>query len=663
MKSITNRMIDGLLTLIASFLALAPMSTHAAEDIEFKQVTATVTNAPARGPYLVGSEGEWTHKFPRPELSAATRKPLPVDDDQGEAHVGFRAAGAPVSEELGESAHVATAGAASPISTKTWKVDPKAGLGVRDLDIAASSNHLLLGTFSTIAVFKKDGTFLRSVQLTDLLQSVIVDINKTVKDPDSPSGALVGNTGFAVDQFFDTRLAFDTYRNRFWILSIARNSNSKGSEANRKHGVRLTVAAVSKTANPTGGWYAYWWDEDTLMGGNRLGHDYPTFGVSEQLMVARMHSHFLVARADKLAQGNTSGGVLTGLPDDSGQAFPAMQYGEAPSGVHFAPGLLTSKALRVWAIDPKNLAQVYSAEVPILITSYEDLADQKAHPDVTSPPQITTGVGVSRVMKSVYRDGRLYAVWPNARRWSDSEGPLAAIHVARVDVSHFPHFVPTGPGSGTMDRVFGKASVQDSPGARFAYYWPSLDVNRDGTIGIGHCRSGKTAFVEARFSSYRETDAEPRQLLLHKGEHPLTRADAGGEFGVLDYTGVAVDPADGRTFWVLQPYVERTGPKTGDYTLLVSKVVVPVADCKQHFHTGINKIALAGLTEEEAREAARKKWEDEVAAHDGSAWSNWSFATERTASCSQKGATPKPPQSDTPTTHLECVAKAKPCGQ
>jgi hypothetical protein len=221
-----------------------------------------------------------------------------------------------------------------------------------------------------------------------------------------------------------------------------------------------------------------------------------------------------------------------------------------------------------------------------------------------------------------------------------------------------------GPGSGTIDRVFGKSNVLDPPGELFDYYWTSLDVNQEGTIGLSYCRSGKTAFVESRFSFYREADADiqPSQL-LHKGEYPLTVPNADGDVGKLDYTDLAVDPSDGRSFWVLQPYAEKTGTKTGNYRLLVSKVQVPLKECKEHFHTGVSKDVLAGLTQDEAREDARKKWEAEVAGHDGSAWSNWSFATDRTAPCSQKGYTSSPPPVSEPTTYWECSAKARPCGQ
>ena len=298
----------------------------------------------------------------------------------------------------------------------------------------------------------------------------------------------------------------------------------------------------------------------------------------------------------------------------------------------FSPTKTTASS---WASGPSsnNLARVYWAEVPIQTSYSQGFADQKPHPDVPSPPQITTGMG-RRVMKSVYRDGKLYAVWLS-QRVGGAEGLLSAIHLSLLDVSRLPQFIPIGPDSGAIDRVFRKANMLDRPGERFDYYWPSLDVNQDGTIGISYCRSGKTAFIESRFSFYREADADiqPSQR-LHEGVYPLTVVDADGEFGVLDFTEVAVDPTDGRTFWVLQPHAEKIGTKMGNYSLLVSKVQVPLKECKGHSHSGAQR--LGGLTQDEARAAARKKWEDQVATHDGSAWSSWLFARDNGTLFSKK---------------------------
>jgi hypothetical protein len=85
--------------------------------------------------------------------------------------------------------------------------------------------------------------------------------------------------------------------------------------------------------------------------------------------------------------------------------------------------------------------------------------------------------------------------------------------------------------------------------------------------------------------------------------------------------------------------------------------------CKGHFHTGVGKDVYGGLTKTEARELARKKWRGQVAAHDGSAWNEWSSATDKTESCAQKGFTPQPPPVSKPIKYWECQAKARPCLQ
>jgi peptidyl-Asp metalloendopeptidase len=61
--------------------------------------------------------------------------------------------------------------------------------------------------------------------------------------------------------------------------------------------------------------------------------------------------------------------------------------------------------------------------------------------------------------------------------------------------------------------------------------------------------------------------------------------------------------------------------------------------CKGHPHEGVRTMEL----QFEARMGARTKWEEKVAAHDGSAWSKWSLATDRTLLCAQKELAPPPP--------------------
>jgi hypothetical protein len=82
------------------------------------------------------------------------------------------------------------------------------------------------------------------------------------------------------------------------------------------------------------------------------------------------------------------------------------------------------------------------------------------------------------------------------------------------------------------------------------------------------------------------------------------------------------------------------------------------AECKGHFHTGVSK---SFDSEFEAREDARKKWAVKVADHDGSAWSEWLLATDKTQACVLKGFIPSPPPDSKPEKYWECEAKARPC--
>jgi Metallo-peptidase family M12 len=82
--------------------------------------------------------------------------------------------------------------------------------------------------------------------------------------------------------------------------------------------------------------------------------------------------------------------------------------------------------------------------------------------------------------------------------------------------------------------------------------------------------------------------------------------------------------------------------------------------CKGHFH----EVFASLENQTEARLAARTKWAEQVAAHDGPAWNKWSLAADRTNVCTTKPP-PKPPPGgpvEKPEKKLfECQARARPC--
>jgi hypothetical protein len=341
----------------------------------------------------------------------------------------------------------------------------------------------------------------------------------------------------------------------------------------------MTAIAVSKTENPLDGFYSYWWGAGS--GTSPIGaRDYQSLGISEKLLVvARKTDEVPVAQADPMAAGSLSQPPVTLLKNinsSNGKAAtinltPVLHHGSSPLDRQLFASNPGWDLLVVWALDPKNLGTLLRAEVPITVSEPPHTADQKSHPEVPKPQQLDPGL--TMVQKAVYRGGKLYTVWPVGRKWGGASQPLSSIQLVRLDVSKLPVTIPVGAGSGKIDRIFGKGSSSDPAGTLFSYCWPTLDVTEDGTMASGYMRSGATIFPEVRYSLYYagEPDISP-SVLLHAGEYPLTRTD--DIPGTLDYTGSAVDPADGRTVYVLNGYGSRQASGQGVYKLIVGKLSI-----------------------------------------------------------------------------------------
>ena len=84
---------------------------------------------------------------------------------------------------------------------------------------------------------------------------------------DYTNAANAAATKFCLNDYYDTRVVYDFYRQRFWIVSLARNTNARtnpdGSsitDPNILRGRRSFVtAAVSRTEDPRDGFYETFW--------------------------------------------------------------------------------------------------------------------------------------------------------------------------------------------------------------------------------------------------------------------------------------------------------------------------------------------------------------------------------------------------------------------
>jgi len=463
-------------------------------------------------------------------------------------------------------------------------------LETRDLQIAASHTHVVISSYHQLTFWKRDGTLLSDLNTVDFFGPVKDDMNQVLKDPADATKML--SAQYPINEFYDTRVIFDTYRNRFWIVSLTRNMSPGSSDA--AHRVTLSSIAVSKTENPQDGWYTYWMPPC---------RDYQAIGVSKKLFVVGYSSginfpeygFMSVLDPEPLIKGlaGQKVRVLGGFKNPDGtpaSAYmqPALQYGESARDLQFfVSNQGDGKTNVVWAIDPLHPTELIQVAVPITSSIRPKAAQQAGNADIPHPQLVWPVWGGSTpplsgpdtIMKAIYRNNKLYWVWDDSIPGDSRQ--LRFIRLNRVDVSNFPVYLLNNKGTPSIDRRFGKRNAADPPSDVFSYYMPALAVNKDGTMVITYGRSGATIWPQTRYSVYFEKDSDIRpSQLLRKGDYPIGTEDPSyadtpanrQPGGVFDYNAAAVDPFDDRSVWTVNVYATKKSVGTGQYSLLVRRI-------------------------------------------------------------------------------------------
>jgi hypothetical protein len=318
--------------------------------------------------------------------------------------------------------------------------------------------------------------------------------------------------------------------------------------------------------------------------------DYPNIGISPQLFVEANFSSqsqlIGVARADDLANGTVNQGRASAFhlwdfknPDGSrvpNVLHPAVHHGDSPRDLAFVTSTNPKRTLVVWAVTlgPNDAAPaLLSRAVELSPWAGPAPAPQPPSPEVPRPPLVDIGLVRSQVMWTSYRDGSLWATWHDCTKWPGAERCATSIRVARVDVRGFPDAAPA-----TLDHTFGMRDADDPQGVVASYGWPVIEVNRKGDAVIGFNRSGTSTYPEARFGLLRAGEREVRGFPLRAGEGPLgngardTDEDEDKAVGRIDNSGIAVDPEDGHSIWVIQPFSVRDSGSRGSWRLAVGRI-------------------------------------------------------------------------------------------
>lgn len=374
------------------------------------------------------------------------------------------------------------------------------GVG-NDPQIAAGKSYVLVTSYNRFWVYGKDGKLATKDKYGNSLSYPITasQLFKPLWDP--PGSNAKGINGFlhlpasapcdvadpfapgsfCLNDYYDMRVVYDEFRDRFWLFASARNPQWKAAGTTpAQHVARRSksVLAVSRTADPRDGFYLYWWNgviddgactalgsspgpsptcpSSTYAPGDAA--DYPSLGISKDYFTQTIgvvnvnpfdplsgpsvpdgqdtfptsrdkYAVIHVFDAGKLASGGCDApcswsywqfkypGTNTTV---KGIVQPAVQHDVLPSQYTVLASTSGSDTLWVWGFTAQEGAlqpPLHGAQIKVNPFAAPINPAQPPKGAVTKPGRISFGNTGSLVMKAATRQGLMWATWQDCGNW------------------------------------------------------------------------------------------------------------------------------------------------------------------------------------------------------------------------------------------------------
>ena len=425
--------------------------------------------------------------------------------------------------------------APSPTATFSWAGVTQAGAagGVPpDSNIAAGPNAIVAVVNNHIDIYNKTGVQTLSSQTFNQFFNLPTD-----------------------NVVFDPQVTWDQYIGRFIVVEDDRGA----SAGDQPSSTSVLHIAVSKTSDPTQGWFTFNYDvkiDNNWLDRPILGVDSTTLYVSSNYFTIPMGGQSLGGMlwafdANALAAGNMAPGksfTSIGLGFlAAGESFaPAHLYG-SKSG--FSGNFLLDYVQSNSGDDFLNIVQVSNA----LGTPITNLQTINVGAISNAFPSGARQMGSSAKIDD--GDTRIpnAAVWSNDKLYAVTEirtpdGTHDVVHWFVVDTSNLASLTLLSQGNVDL-------------GASFDTYYGNLTVDNAGNMIIGYSFSGPTAFAGASYAVIPPggTFAGDSGVVFAPGlgTYRGTTVESGPQVGNLrwgDYSGVAIDPANNGSFYVFNQY-------------------------------------------------------------------------------------------------------------
>ncbi len=448
----------------------------------------------------------------------------------------------------------------SPAPTVNWQATG-VGYGVdgypADPQIAVSTSHVVVTTRAYIGYYDKDkvGTQLKTL----------------------PTGSFFAGLNLPQSfYFFDTRAIFDSIRKRFIVGALTFNASACQPTCSGDVSSYLAVG-VSKTEDPTQGWWVYYLNAvDTSPGTYQLGDqsDYPSLGVDKDAIYmtnkvcngGKAFANGCTFRYWNVMWANATQ-MSTGASSLSGNRFLYFPPANAPALVQpvvysrgFSPGppvdpprayfvsQLSATQIRIWGLtDPLTNYQMTYQDINVGQFTYPVDARQ-----LGSDLRIRmTNMG-NQPLKAVYRYGYLWIVFNDASTWGQTES-FTSVRLVRLSVTQFPN-IDTSNDVHFRDLIFEGRNPDDPQSFYYGYGWPAVEVNNLYEAVVVYSRSGNGIWPEVRYSVLELNEADMRSSrLLKAGESKYTASCDTACWMSGDTGGASADP-DGISVWIAHAY-------------------------------------------------------------------------------------------------------------
>jgi len=514
-------------------------------------------------------------------------EPVPFgghDPDLAGASLGPGVQADAPANSVGDLASLAPALPQTPAATTSWIALGPGGGFPSDAQIGVSHTHVIVSGRAWMGFYDKAGTQLATLSARSFYKPLGLD----------------DGTVNAITSYNDIRIIYDSYRQRFWVGA----TGNRGGQTDKTKARTVFTVGISKTEDPTAGWYLYWWDAVAHFGvANDVIYkagdtaDYPVLGIDpldfhQTIGVNRLngggYEHAVFFPADVLASGAPgpiSGWQFWDLTNPDGSPLSGVMQAvvhHGATGRAYYVSRNGSDQLVVWALtDPLTPAQAMDRVALTMPTAWNGPVDapQKGSAKLVKMTNLGTWP-----IKAVYRGGFLHLVSNDAADWFGDGQMLSSVRLNRLFVLGFPN-VPTIGDPNFVNRTFGmNSSIDDPPNAHVYYAWSAVEVNKNLDMALVYARSGTNLYPEVRISAYyaAESDIRPSRL-LKAGEAPADIAACDNMGNVIgqgsinpvfwgDTAGASVDPKDDTSIWVAQEYARSAPSCNGNRQIWVGKV-------------------------------------------------------------------------------------------